>query len=108
MRAKGLESWLEVQLEKYQKRSGAKSTWTARRVLDQVMILTQAEIVRLRVTTNPPDLMLLPAVGRIGRLEFYRGREAIAAGRAAARERLGEILALLAAAKSARDAAREL
>ena len=107
MRAKGLESWLEVQLEKYQKRSGAKSTWTARRVLDQVMILTQAEIVRLRAATNPPDLMLLPAVGRIGRLEFYRGREAIAAGRAAARERLAEILTLLAAAKSARNGARQ-
>ena len=96
MRAQGLESWLEVQLEKYQKRSGAKSAWTARRVLDQVLILTQAEIVRLRATTDPPDLMLLPAVGRIGRLEFYRGREAIAAGRAAARERLTEIQDLTA------------
>ena len=96
VRTKGFESWLEVQLEKYQKQSGAKSTWTTHRVLDQVMILTQAEIVRLRATANPPDLMLLPAVGRIGRLEFYRGREAIAAGRAAARERLTEIQDLTA------------
>ena len=107
MRAKGLESWLEVQLEKYQKRSGAKSAWTARRVLDQVMILTQAEMVRLRATTHPPDLMLLPAVGSIGRLEFYRGREAIAAGRAAAREKLAEIRDLLATEKNPQDVPRD-
>ena len=107
MRAQGLESWLEVQLEKYQTRSGAKSAWTARRVLDQVMILTQTEMVRLRATANPPDLMLLPAVGRIGRLEFYRGREAIAAGRAAAREKLTEIRNLLATGTSPRDASHE-
>ncbi|MGE5240414.1 MAG: patatin-like phospholipase family protein [Bacteroidota bacterium] len=99
MRAQGLEAWLEVQLEKYQKRSSAKSPWTARRVLDQVLLLTQAEMVRLRAATHPPDLMLLPAVGRIGRMEFYRGREAIAAGRAVARERLAEIKSLAAMAR---------
>jgi predicted acylesterase/phospholipase RssA len=99
MRARGFESWLELQLENYQKRGVAKSTWTARRVLDQVLNLTQAEIVRLRATTHPPDLMLLPDVGRIGPLEFYRGKEAIAAGRAAAREKLAEIRELLTTAK---------
>ncbi len=106
-RARGFESWLEAQLEKYQKRRGAKSAWTAHRVLDQVTLLTQAEIVRLRATTNPPDLMLLPAVGRIGRLEFYRGRQAIAAGRAVARERLAEIRELPATGKNPQDASRD-
>lgn len=106
-RARGFEAWLELQLENYQKRGAAKSTWTARRVLDQVVNLTQAEIVRLRAANNPPDLMLLPDVGRIGPLEFYRGREAIAAGRGAARGKLAGIRDLLAAGKSPRDLSRD-
>ena len=64
-------------------------------VLDQVLDITQAEIVRLRSNTNPPDLMLAPDVGRIGSLDFYRGKEAIAAGQAATREKIGEIKSLL-------------
>jgi predicted acylesterase/phospholipase RssA len=51
--------------------------------------------VRLHAARNPPDLMLVPDVGGIGRVEFYRGKEAIAAGRAAAREELEEIKNLL-------------
>ena len=90
-RARALRTWLEAQLESDPTLSGVKSTWTARRVLDQVMGITQAEIVRLRKVRQPPDLMLTPDVGDIGMLEFYRGREAVAAGRAAAREKLAEI-----------------
>jgi NTE family protein len=85
---KGLEEWLEARLARFQK--GAPS-WTARRVLDQVMDITQAEIVRLRMEKSPPDLMLAPEVGGIGALEFYRGKEAIAAGRAAVAEKLERI-----------------
>jgi NTE family protein len=55
-------------------------------------------MVRLRSARNPPDLMLAPDVGGIGALEFYRGKEAIAAGRAAALEKLVEIRSLLEAA----------
>lgn len=94
-RTKGLEEWLETQLENYQKTQDKKQWWTARRVLDQVMDITQAEIVRLRWSVNPPDLMLVPDVSRIGTVEFYRGKEAIAAGRAAARDKLAEIKDLL-------------
>jgi NTE family protein len=94
-RTHGLEEWLETQLENYRKTRDKKPWWTTRRVLDQVMAITQAEMVRLRSASNPPDLMLAPDVSRIGALEFYRGKEAIAAGRAAAREQLDEIKDLL-------------
>jgi NTE family protein len=105
-RTQGLEEWLEVQLENYRKSQDRKPWWTARRVLDQVMAITQAEIVRLRSARNPPDLMLVPDVGGIGTLEFYRGKEAIAAGRAVAREKLEEINALLEVASHPQDASR--
>lgn len=96
-RAGALQAWLEAQLENYPKPRGVESPWTARRVLDRIMGFTQAEIVRLRASANPPDLMLEPDVGDIGVLEFYRGREAIAAGRQAAQDRLEEIKGLLRA-----------
>jgi NTE family protein len=102
-RARGLEAWLEAQLENRQKARGEKPAWTTRRVLDQVMDITQAEIVRRRAAINPPDLMLVPDVSRIGPLEFYRGKEAIAAGRAAAREKLAEIKGLLEAGNNSTD-----
>lgn len=93
--ARGLEAWLEARLENHWKARGEKPLWTARRVLDQVLDIAQAEIVRLHRAINPPDLMLVPDISRIGPLEFYRGKEAIAAGRAAAREKLAEIKSLL-------------
>ena len=99
-RANGLEEWLEIQIENYQKTQDKKQWWTTRRVLDQVMDITQAEIVRLRRSANPPDLMLAPAVDDIGMLEFYRGKEALVAGRAAAQGKLEEIMGLLAADKA--------
>ena len=95
VRTQGLEEWLEAQIENYQKAQDKKQWWTTRRVLDQVMAITQTEIVRLRRNVNPPDLMLVPDVGRIGTIEFYRGTEASAAGRAAAQDKLDEIKGLL-------------
>jgi NTE family protein len=53
-------------------------------VLDRVLDLAEDEIVRLRTPASPPDLVLAPAVGDIGLLEFYRAADAIAAGRQAA------------------------
>jgi predicted acylesterase/phospholipase RssA len=44
---------------------------------------------------HPPDLTLNPAIEHIGPLEFYRGKEAIAAGYQAAQEKLAELKALL-------------
>ena len=94
-RAGAMHAWLEVQLEDRPKTRTTDSPWTARQVLDQVMAITQAEIVRLRAGTSPPDLMIEPDVGNFGAFEFYRGREAIAAGRTAAQEKMAEIRGLL-------------
>ena len=100
------QEWLEEQLQNYRKARSEKPVWTARRVLDQVMDITQSEIIRLRMAGSPPDLMLEPDVSRIGPLEFYRGKEALAAGRAVARDRLDEIKALLADRSGSPDAAQ--
>ena len=93
-RAAPMQAWLQAQLENHLKARDAKTPWTARRVLDQVMAVTQMEIVRLRASQNPPDLMIEPDVGDIGILEFYRGREAIAAGRKAVQKNLTAIRSL--------------
>lgn len=92
--AEPFRSWLEGQLAVYQNKMGDAQPWTARLVLDQVLDIIQTEVVRLRVRTHPPDLFLMPAVGHIGPLEFYRAREAIAAGRAAAQAHLDELKSL--------------
>ena len=96
-RAEPLREWLETQLENYQKARSKKPAWTTRRVLDQAMNITQAEIVRLRSERKPPELILEPDVGDIGFLDFYRGKEAIVAGRTAAREKINEIRGLFGA-----------
>jgi NTE family protein len=103
-RTKAFQEWLEAQLENYRKAHGEKPVWTARSVLDQVMDITQSEIIRLRMIERPPDLMLEPDVSRIGPLEFYRGKEAVAAGRAVTRDRLAEIKALLEEKNITQDA----
>jgi NTE family protein len=63
-------------------------------VLDRVVNITEAEIVRLRAALNPPDFMLSPEVGDIGLIEFYRAKDAIAAGRRSAEESLPDLLRL--------------
>jgi NTE family protein len=75
------------------------AAWSARLVLQRAALISQAELVRLRLAASPPDLLLVPDVHDIGILEFYRAEEAVEAGRAAARERLPEIEKLLAAAR---------
>lgn len=80
--------------------------WSTHRVLDRAMDITTAQLMQLRLQLQPPDLMLAPDVRRIGTLEFYRGKEAIAAGRAVATAWLPEIRELLRA--SAERAPRTL
>jgi NTE family protein len=91
-RTPALRAWLEAYLAN---RDGTKRAvvhqWTARRVLDRVLTITQAEVVRLRAALTPPDLVLAPEVADIGVLEFYRAKEAIAAGRRAAEEQLAQL-----------------
>jgi len=98
-RAQGLRAWLETQLDNYTHNAGEKPAWTTRRVLDRVLNITEAEIVRLREKINPPDLMLAPEVGHIGLMEFYRAKDAIVAGRRAAEENLPALLRLASTAQ---------
>ena len=68
----------------------------------------QRFITRSRLSGDPPDLVLAPRVGDIALMEFHRGREAIAAGREAARRALPflqELLAPLDLRGELRDAA---
>lgn len=103
-RAPALQAWLRAQLGDPGAPRTAKTGWTARRVFDRAIDMTQAEIVRLRAARRPPDLLLTPLVGDIGILEFYRAKEAIAAGRRAAEENLVEIRRLAGATSSAATA----
>jgi len=93
-RVPGMRAWLEAQLNNHAHNADEKSQWTARRVLDRVVNITEAEIVRLRAKLNPPDLMLVPEVGHIGLIEFYRAKDAIIAGRQAAEAMLPDLLRL--------------
>jgi NTE family protein len=93
-RAPGLRAWLGGQLESRRAGHNDGPAWTTRRVLDRVFEMSQAQIVRLRQLRHPPDVMITPDVGDVGRLEFYRAREAIAAGRRAAEAQLPEIMKL--------------
>jgi NTE family protein len=90
-----LRIWLETQLENGVVSEKQKEVWRVRAVLDQMLAITQAQIVRLRTLDTPPDILLVPDVGRIDMLEFYRGAEAVAAGRRVVREQLPQIRALL-------------
>lgn len=98
-RAPALREWLESQAERAERATPkTKPYWTARRVLDRVLGIAEAEIIRLRSIANPPDLLLTPTINGIGLLEFYRASEAIEAGRQAARDALPQLRALQSAA----------
>jgi len=94
-RVPGMRTWLETQLSNHLDNLSDNSAWTARRVLDRAVNITEAEIVRLRAAINPPDLMLAPEVGHIGLIEFYRAKDAIVAGRRAAEASLPDLHRLL-------------
>ena len=92
--APGLRAWLSGQLESRRAGQNIEPAWTTRRVLDRVFEMSQAQIVRLRQQRHPPEVMIVPDVGDIGPLEFYRAGEAIAAGRRAAEAQLPQIMKL--------------
>lgn len=93
-RVPALSDWIKSQLNN-RAENKKKPEWTTRRVLDRVIGITEAEILRLRAAINPPDLTLTPDVSRIGFLEFYRAGETIAAGRRVAEENLARLAALV-------------
>ncbi len=90
--AESLRQWLEEQLLNHDNGHQVVPVWRARRVLDQVLAISQAQTVRLRSKLAAPDIMLTPDVDSIDSFEFYRGAEALAAGRAAAEEALPVIM----------------
>jgi NTE family protein len=93
-RTPALRAWLDAQLANYEETPVTRPEWTTRRVIDRVMNITESELVRLRGTISPPDLVFAPEVADIGLIEFYRAAEAIAAGRRAAETNLPTLLQL--------------
>ena len=57
-------------------------------VLVRSVRITEAQIARSRRQAEPPDILIEPKVGGVGTLEFQHGKEAIAAGYAAAMQAL--------------------
>ena len=53
--------------------------------------IMQAQITESRLAVERPDVLLVPDVREIGIMEFYRGREAIEAGRKCAADALPDI-----------------
>ncbi|MHB1566664.1 MAG: patatin-like phospholipase family protein [Acidiferrobacter sp.] len=87
-----LREWLEEQLAVAT--GPVHGGWRVRSVLTQAVNIAQAQVVQLRRASAPPDLYLSPDVDAIGPFEFYKARDAIAAGRAVAREHLADLYAL--------------
>ena len=57
--------------------------------------LTENQITRWRLETNPPDFLIQPAVAQIKTLDFHHGEEAIRAGEEAVDEVLPKLLPLI-------------
>jgi len=74
---------------------------SARPSFSTVMIesfnIMQDRLTRMRLAGDPPDIHIAPRIGHIGWLDFHRGAEAIAVGRAAAEKALGSISETIAA-----------
>lgn len=80
--------------------------WTARRkelsifdVLTQSLRIIENQVTQSRLATNPPDILIQPAVGDIFTLDFPRAQQAIDAGVSATNEKRSEIEALLKTVK---------
>jgi NTE family protein len=60
-------------------------------VVERSLYITQSRLARARAEQDPADVLIAPAVGHIGFVEFHRAAESFDAGRAAV-ERAGEEL----------------
>lgn len=89
-----MQEWLRGFRESANNGSEAKRLGVST-VLNRSQMINEDMLVALRRRLSPPDLSLAPAVERVGLLEFYRGKEAIMAGRHAAQTALPEIRKLL-------------
>jgi NTE family protein len=63
-------------------------------ILTNSINIMQAQITESRLAVERPDILLVPDVREVGIMEFYRGREAIEAGRKCAADALPDILKL--------------
>lgn len=59
--------------------------------------ITQDRISRSRLAGDPPDVMVVPRLARIGLFDFHRADEIIAIGADATRKRLADIVEMVAA-----------
>jgi NTE family protein len=60
-------------------------------VISGAMIIVQNFVTRIRLASEPADLLLIPDVGGVGLHEFHRADEAIQAGRDAVDEAVAEL-----------------
>jgi NTE family protein len=82
-----IRSYLEDQLAKHPEQEGLTMP-TARVVFQRAQDIAEDAVVRARLATSPPDLLLVPDLSEFGTLEFHRGKEIVEAGRCAARAAL--------------------
>jgi NTE family protein len=101
--ARDMREGLEAQAEALNASEAEAQAWHARLVLERTVEIGGMELVRLRTTVQPPDLMLVPDVRDVGTLEFYRAKEAIEAGRAEAEAKLEELSRLASQPAPAAD-----
>ncbi|HRT04143.1 MAG TPA: patatin-like phospholipase family protein [Kiritimatiellia bacterium] len=91
--AMGLLDAFRAEIEKKVNRLRAVAADAAARpavtdVLVRSVRIAEARIALARRQTEPPDVLIEPAVGGIGTLEFHRAQDALAAGYAAALQAL--------------------
>ena len=74
-------------------------------VLGDSMFIVQNFISRVRLAADPVDCLIAPDVSGIGVMDFYRGSEAIAAGREAVQRSADDIMQLCGVAAPAPEVA---
>lgn len=72
-------------------------------VMTKTVLIAQDFVSRVRMAADPVDMLIAPAVADIGLMEFHRGAEAIAAGRAATIAASKEIVAIMERIGTERD-----
>lgn len=72
-------------------------------VIERSLLIAQARLTHLRFALDPPDLVINPAVGPIGFVEFHRAKECFEAGRRAVADVDAEIARRLELAASPQE-----
>jgi len=76
-----LDPWIKLWDQK--NHAEPSSEWGIGEIYSRAMDVSRAELMRLREQISPPDFYIKPKVEHISMLEFYRGEEALKAGRVA-------------------------